>query len=183
MYYRSGAQKSMIRHAVLGLGLASLAFSQASLAQTQEAGRPDVGDSWKYFYFHNSEVSEETARADVIECHGYASSLVVSRAGTSPTYTSVPYTGTNALSPGNAALAGAIGGLIGGVIVGFMDAGERRAMERANLRRCFGFKGYDRYEMSKEDFKAMMEGEAEEVRARLVVRITGDKPASERLVK
>ena len=173
----------MIRHMTYGLGLVLLAVSPVAMAQSPDAGRPDEGNSWKYFYFHSSDVTEQQARADVIECHGYARGLVVSRAGSAPTYTSVPYTGNNALSPANAALAGAIGGLIGGVIVGFMDAGDRRAMERANLRRCFGFKGYDRYEMTKEDHKAMMEGEDEVVRARLVAKITGEKPSSERLVK
>lgn len=139
--------------------------------------------SWKYFFFHNPNVSEEQARSDVIECYGYARGLVVQKNGGTQTYSSVPYTATPNLSPLAAGAAGAIGGLIGGIIVGFMDAGDRRAMERSNQRKCFAFKGYDRYELTKEEHKAMMEGEPDVVRARLVERAIGDAPATERLVR
>lgn len=162
------------------LAAASLVAPQPALAQDQ--GRPDEGNSWKYFYFHKAGVSAEQARSDIIECYGYGENLTVMKQGSNPTYTSVPYGGTTGLSPANAALAGAAGAVLGAILTGFMDAGQRRAMERTNLRKCFGFKGYDRYELTKEEHQALHDGESEVVRQRLVDRATGPAPAEERLV-
>ncbi|MEE4206122.1 MAG: hypothetical protein V2I39_07515 [Erythrobacter sp.] len=172
----------------LALAAAGLSAPQAASAQdaaTDHSGRddgtPDSNTSWKYFYFHKADASEEQARADIMECASYARGLVVMEAGSSDTYSSVPY--TTGLNLAQSALAGAIGGLVGGIITGFMDAGERRAMERTNLRKCFAFKGYDRYELTKEEFEALYEGEREEVRDRLIARATGQAPQAERLVR
>lgn len=153
-----------------------------AFAQENTGGRPDEGTSWKYFFFHKPGVSEETAREDIIECYGYARGLVVSKPGSSPTYVSVPYGGNTGLSPATAALAGGVGMLAGALIVGFMDAGDRRAMERTNLRKCFGFKAYHRYELTKEEHEEMLEGDPEMVRSRLVARAVGPAPDEERLV-
>ena len=173
--------------AIAGVSGASIAAPSAALAapatdhSMRDDGRPDEGDSWKYFHFHKAGVSEAEARADVIECHGYAQNLVLLRQGSTATYSSVPYTA--GLNVAQAAAAGAIGGLIGGVIAGFANAGERRAMERINLRKCFAFKGYDRYEMSKDAHRALFDGPGEEVRARIVALVSGPAPAGERLVR
>lgn len=160
----------------------SLLLPQLLYAQDSAGGRPDEGDSWKYFYFQKDGVSDDEAREDIIECYGYAEGLVVSKAGSSPTYTSVPYGGSTGLSPAAAALAGGVGALAGAIIVGFMDAGDRRAMERTNLRKCFGFKGYGRFELTKEEHEALLDGDNEVVRARLIERATAQAPEAERLV-
>lgn len=164
--------------------LASTGTLQAQVLENTpvDGGRADEGNSWKYFYFHKDGASEEQARADIIQCYGYAENLTLMKQGSSPTYMSVPYGGTNGLSPLAAGLVGGAGGLAGAIIAGFMDAGERRAMERTNLRKCFGFKGYDRYEMTKEEHGDLLDGDADIVRARLVALATGDAPAKERLV-
>lgn len=163
-----------------GLAVASLMLPQ--LAQAQDAGRPDEGNSWKYFYFQKNGVSSEEARADVIQCYRYTENLTVPKNGSNPTYMSVPYGGNTGIGPGAAAAAGVAGALAGAIITGFMDAGERRAMGRTNLRKCFGFKGYDRYELTKEQHEDLHEGEPDIVRARLVDLATGPTPSAERLV-
>ena len=168
---------------------AALALPLAAPLQAQYAentpiagGKADLETSWKYFYFHKDGVSEVEAREDVIQCYGYASGLQVMKQGSNPTYMSIPYAGSGNLSPLAAGAAGAAGALIGGIIAGLMAGGERRAMERTNLRKCFGFKGYSRYELTKEEYEALMDGDGEVVRARLVEKITGAKPEAERLV-
>lgn len=163
------------------LALASLCAPQIVIAQDAQ-GRPDDKVSWKYFYFHKPDVSQEQARADIVECYTFSQNLTLMQPGSVPTYTSVPYGGTTGISPATAALAGAAGSLVGAIVLGFMNAGERRAMERTNLRKCFGFKEYHRYELTKEEHKALHEGEPEVVRTRLIEKATGPKPQAERLV-
>ena len=171
-----------MRNAVYALAMFGLLTPQLVYSQDQQGGRPDEGTSWKYFYFHKDGVSEEEARADIIQCYGYTQNLAVMEPGSSPAYASVPYGGTTGLSPGAAALAGGLGALAGAVITGFMNAGERRAMARTNLRKCFGFKGYSRYELTKDEHQALHDGEQEIVRARLMEKATGPSPKAERLV-
>ena len=172
----------MLRNALLLAGAISLAMPTTVIAQDAGSGRPDEGTSWKYFYFHKPGVSVEKARGDIIECYTFARGLTVAKAGSNPTYTSVPYSGSNYLSPAASALAAGVGALAGALIAGLMDAGDRRAMERTNLRKCFGFKGYNRYELEKADYKLLNDGELEEIRARLIEKATGPTPADEKLV-
>lgn len=167
---------------LLMLPLATMAQAQSPENTPIEEGRADTGTSWKYFFFHKEGVSAEQARADIIQCYGYAENLIVPKQGSSPTYMSVPYGGTTGLSPLVAGLVGGAGGLAGAIVAGFMDAGERRAMERTNLRKCFGFKGYARYELSKKAYEELLDGEAEAVRAKLVALASGPVPAEERLI-
>jgi len=164
--------------------LAGLALALPTLATSQDAdgGRPDEGTSWKYFHFHKPGVSNKQARADVIECYGYTRALTVPRNGSNPTYSSVPYGGSTGVNYATAALIGGLSGLTGAIITGFMDAGDRRAMQRTNLRKCFGFKGYHRYELSKDEHQSMMDGDVEEVRIKLIDKATGPAPEDERLV-
>ncbi|MGB3738826.1 MAG: hypothetical protein WA948_05665 [Pontixanthobacter sp.] len=171
-----------MKRSICALAAVGLILPQLSYAQTSGEGRPDEGDSWKYFYFHKSDISVEQARTDIIQCYGYAENLTVMESGPAPTYTSVPYGGSNGLSPAAAALVGGIGGLAGSIITGFMNAGKRREMARTNLRKCFGFKEYSRYELAKEDYETLHDGEDDSVRARLVAKATGPAPQSERLV-
>lgn len=173
----------MLKNYLAGLASFALIFPQVVVAQEADGGRPDEGTSWKYFYFHRLGNSEAEARADIVECYSYAENLTVMEAGSNPTYMSVPYGGTTGLSAGQAALAGGIGSIAGAIIVGFMNAGQRRAMARTNLRKCFGFKGYDRYELTKDEYQAVQDGDGEEVRARLVEKAVGPAPEAERLVR
>lgn len=172
----------MLKNTLCGLVIVLLISPGSVIAQTAEGGRPDEGTSWKYFYFHKPDISDEQARADVIECYGYTERLTVPKAGSNPTYSSVPYGGSTGLNYATAALVSGISGLTGAIITGFMDAGGRRAMERTNLRKCFGFKGYQRYELTKEEHSDLHKGDTEIVRARLIGKATGPAPAADRLV-
>lgn len=172
----------MFKMIACGLAALSLAMASTAHAQDQSQGRPDEGDSWKYFFFHNPGVAEEKAREDVTECLAYARNLQVIEQGSTRTYSSVPYTTNQNLNLATRALISGLTGLAEGIIGGIFNAGNRRAMERANLRRCFGFKGYKRYEMTKDEHKAFLEGGRDEVRERFVARILGPEPEGERLV-
>ncbi|MGB3711704.1 MAG: hypothetical protein WA985_08450 [Erythrobacter sp.] len=180
---------------IIGFGLACASLCAAHVAHAQDEvapatdhsgvddGQPDEGNSWKYFVFHKDGVSAEVARADMIECRNYAEGLVLQKSGSTPVYSSVPYSSAGSLSPLAAGLAGGIGSLVGSLVVSFMNEGDRRAMERSNLRKCFAFKNYDRYEIDKDTFKALHDGESDAVRTRLVEIATGTAPEGERLVR
>lgn len=92
----------------------------------------------KYFYFHRSDTDVPAAYADIVECDGYAANL---SSGMNYAEAPYPYTGT---------MAGAVGGAIGNAMVdAIYGSAERRRIRRVNMRACMGFKGYERYPLSK----------------------------------
>ncbi len=93
----------------------------------------------KYFYFHRADTSFDEAFADVNECDAYASGFRFHMGGGAVPY---PYAGT---------LAGAAGGAIGSLVAdAIFGSAARRQMRRTNIRKCMGFKGYQRYGLEKE---------------------------------
>jgi len=89
----------------------------------------------KYFYFHRENTDFDRAFADITECDALASGI--SYYVRSQTYDYSP--------------AGMIGGAIGNAMAdAIFGSAERRKIRRINVRRCMGFKGYDRYGMEKE---------------------------------
>jgi hypothetical protein len=103
----------------------------------------DEGNYDKYYYFHRKDTDFVTAYADVTECDGYARGLASSFKGADVPY---PYAGT---------VAGAAGGVIANAMMAaIFIPGEKRRMRRVNMRQCLGFKGYDRYGLSKEKWEA-----------------------------
>lgn len=103
----------------------------------------DDGNYDKYYYFHRKETDFPAAYADVTECDGYARALASSFKGADVPY---PYAGT---------MAGAAGGVIANAMMAAIFVpGEKRRMRRVNMRQCMGFKGYDRFGLSKELWEA-----------------------------
>jgi hypothetical protein len=102
----------------------------------------DPGNYDKYYYFHRKDTDFATAYADVSECDGYARGIASTFRYTDAPY---PYAGT---------LAGAAGGVIANAMIAaiFVPA-EKRRMRRVNMRQCMGFKGYDRYGLSKDKWE------------------------------
>lgn len=106
----------------------------------------DVSHYDEYFYFYKENVSYSRALADLEDCNSY--SRVLSPMHREPEF--VPLGGeanppTTQISAGFALMYGPIGLGIAAIAMDDIQA----AMERANLRRCMGFKGYQRYGTSR----------------------------------
>ena len=91
----------------------------------------------KYFFFHREGTSFAEAYVDIKECDALASGISY-RAGV-PSYYYGQY-----------GIGGAIGGAIGSALADAIHgSAQRRNIRRVNMRNCMGFKGYDRYGLSK----------------------------------
>jgi hypothetical protein len=142
----------------------------------------DVADYNKYYYFHRSETSFDQAFADITECDALASGISYYRGS------SEPYPGFYGSQYG---IGGAIGGAIGAALAdAIFGSSERRKVRRINMRNCLGFKGYQRYGLSKELWKTFNfeEGngrEEAETRDAMLLQQTrvasGQKPQQEAL--
>lgn len=120
------------------------AVEMPTLAFTPTA--EDVGTFDKYYYFHREGTSFDEAFADVSECDALASGISYYRGG------SEPYPGYYATQYG---LGGVIGGVIGEALAdAIFGSSERRKVRRINMRNCMGFKGYQRYGLSKDLWQA-----------------------------
>ena len=102
----------------------------------------DAGDYEKYFFFHRADTDFEQAYADITECDALASGISYYSGG------GEPYPGYYATQYG---IGGAIGGVLGSVLADAIHGSAlRRKVRRINMRNCMGFKGYQRYGLSKE---------------------------------
>jgi hypothetical protein len=128
-------------------GIVSIKAEEAATLQMPllefKATPEDDGNYDKYYYFHRKDTDFSTAYADISECDGYARALASSFKGADVPY---PYAGT---------MAGAAGGVIANAMMAaIFIPGEKRRMRRVNMRQCLGFKGYDRFGLSKEKWEA-----------------------------
>lgn len=97
----------------------------------------------KYYVFHRDGADLASAYADIRECDGYASGL---RSGIGYMQPAYPYAGT---------MAGAVGGAVGNALAAaIFGSAEKRRLRRVNMRTCMNFKGYARYGISKDRWKA-----------------------------
>lgn len=109
------------------------------------AFRPAPGDETKYqrhFYFHRQGVALDAARADIVECRGYAAGVVL----WARLPDRVPAPGKE-IAP-QATGSGIISPLVAGAVLDIFGGAEERKIVGANLRKCMGFKGYRRYGLS-----------------------------------
>ena len=120
-------------------------FDAATIAEIEmpdlqfEETEAEIKNYEKYFYFHRSDTEFDTAYADIAECDAMASGLSVGNYNAPTPY---PYAGT---------MVGAAGSVIGNLMAdAIFGSGERRKLRRMNIRKCMGYKGYDRYGMEKE---------------------------------
>lgn len=168
------------------LGLTVSLFAAPVVAQAQDAPDPmtvvpdpasvvmpelaftatpdDEGTYGKYYYFHRGATSFTDALSDLRECDGFASGLTATYRYQEAPY---PYSGT---------MAGAAGGIIANAMMAaiFMPA-EKRRVRRVNMRRCMGYKGYDRFGLSKDlwqkfNFEEGFSGEAEDRRQAMIAQ-------------
>lgn len=155
--------------------LALLLLPLAAGAQTAAAPveKPDYS---KYFYFHKEGVSLTAAQADFDECTTYGANVTNIEPGAQVMY--VPY--TSALSPLANGLAGGIGGALGGLLADALFKGpQRRAMRRTVMRKCMGFKGYQRYGLDKEAWEKLADGDDRAaISARFAALAAGPRPTA-----
>ena len=139
----------------------------------------DVDTFDKYYVFYRADTGFETALADLRDCDGFASGL---SSGYQNQATPYPYAGT---------MAGAAGGVIGNLMVAaIFGSAEKRRLRRVNMRRCMGYKGYDRFGLSKDlwqefNFEEGFSGEAEEKRQAMLAQqakvASGPRPTTKEL--
>ena len=122
--------------------ISAIEYPEMSFEET-----PSIAKNYKkYFYFHRDGTSFDEAFDDISECDSLASGIRYFRGN------SEPYPGYYGSQYG---IGGAIGSAIGAAMAdAIFGSAERRKIRRINMRRCMGFKGYDRYGMKKELWKA-----------------------------
>lgn len=145
---------------------------------------PEIeADFDKYFYFHREGTGFEEAYADIRECDALASGSSI--------YLRVDSAQMGAAMAQYGALAGGLGGAIGGAIAdAIFGSAARRQQRRTNLRNCMGFKGYARYGLSGDLWKAFnfeeghgrkKEGERDEALELQALVASGPKPSAKEL--
>jgi hypothetical protein len=145
---------------------------------------PQVEDDFdKYFYFHRDGTSFAEAYGDIRECDALASGA------------SIYLGGSSAAMAGAMAqygvLAAGIGSAVGSVLAdAIFGSAARRQQRRTNLRNCMGFKGYQRYGTSGDNWKEFnfeeghgrkKEGERDDALELQALVASGPKPAAKEL--
>jgi hypothetical protein len=101
----------------------------------------DVKAFGKYYYFQRNDTTFNQALADINECDALASGISYFRGSNEP------YAGYYVTQYG---IGGGIGGVVGGALAdAIFGSATRRAVRRINMRNCMGFKGYQRFGVSK----------------------------------
>ena len=143
----------------------------------------DALDYDKFFYFHRAETSFADAYSDIKECDALSSGISIYMGGGSAAMSAA----MTQYGIGAGAIGGAIGGLIADAIFG---SAERRKTRRANLRNCMGFKGYQRYGLTRDlwekfNFEEGMGRKSDNVRENAMqlqaLVASGPKPSSQEL--
>lgn len=132
--WASGAEAKSIAELTSEIpDVASVAMPKLDFAVTPA----DEADFDKYYVFHRADTGFPAALTDIRDCDNLARGLNSGVGYAQPTY---PYTA-----------AGAIGGAIGNAMVAaIFGSAEKRRIRRVNMRRCMGFKGYQRYGLRKD---------------------------------
>lgn len=137
-------------------------------------------DADSYFYFHKDGVSYETAFADLEQCRLYA--------GSARQFTLPPKfvaLGTNVITrefdrtdhmqwyyQQYGMVGGMTASIMAAIIVPMVDEDNRNA----TMRRCMGYKGYQRYGLSSKAYKQIDSDSPAEKTARLALLASGPKP-------
>jgi hypothetical protein len=185
--------------AALAAALSTEALAADAVATPSEvaaqivAYRPaaeDQGHFNKYFFFHKPGVSLEAASADLQECWGYASGLVLSPGlpshvpppgSAAPAITSRSITNPPGLyRPGG--IKDFTAGATSAVVLALIGPAAVRAVGAANLRKCMGFKGYGRYGLSKSLWETLNPKDGPRAIALQAEVAAGPAPAQESLV-
>ena len=159
----------------------ALLVFMALIASAAHAGSEPSGPAWvdpypdgesKYFAFHKAGVSVDQAHADIGECLTYAAPTQA--------YVGPPKFVLLGEAPGprpRIVAPALISGIVGDLIMMAVTSGIENKMSRGNMRRCMGYKGYQRFAISEEAWKAMQKGKNDEVAGRLALMAARGMPA------
>lgn len=158
---------------------ATLTRPTLAFAATPEA----EADFDKYFYFHREGTEFAEAFNDIRECDALASGSNI--------YMGASAGAVAAAQAQYGMLAGGIGGAIGGLMAdAIFGSAARRQQRRINLRNCMGFKGYQRFGLTGDLWKAFnfeeglgrkKEGERNEALELQALVASGPKPETKEL--
>lgn len=133
----------------------------------------------KYYFFHRTGTTFEEALADLRDCDGFARGL-----SSGYKYQEAPY-------PYTYTAAGVAGGVIANVMIAaIFGSAEKRRLRRVNMRRCMGYRGYDRFGLEKDlwqefNFEEGFSGEGEDKRQAMLAQqakvASGPRPAGKEL--
>jgi len=161
----------MKRSMITGLFVSCLVIGIASVSQAQtpnasapppaisyETDAQDIKRFSRYFISHKTGVSLDKARADIDECLRYA--MGANEMGIqmfTPIPDFVPLEEAKSYQDGAPKAHSGQYGLVGDVMAALIVPGVNRAIAQSNVRRCMGYKNYDRYGISKEAWKSLNE--------------------------
>lgn len=133
----------------------------------------------KYYFFNRANTTFEEALADLRDCDGFARGL-----SSGYKYQEAPY-------PYTYTAAGAAGGVIANVMIAaIFGSAEKRRLRRVNMRRCMGYRGYDRFGLEKDlwqefNFEEGFSAEGEDKRQAMLAQqakvASGPRPAGKEL--
>ena len=166
-------------HPVFFLALVVAAASPAGAGPPGErdflAYRPADGETFaRHFFFHRPGVALEEARADLAECRSYAADAMLW-----PREPDSMPPDPKLLPPDVS--GGPLGPVVGGLAFGLFAGGERAKIAATNMRKCMGFKGYDRYGLGEALWKQLNAGTAEEALLRQARLASGPPPSGRKL--
>jgi hypothetical protein len=168
------------------LGAALLAAAGAGAAAAQDAlPRPDsvtlppmtfgtdpkvAANGYKFFFFHNPQVSYDEAAADLGDCHAQ---LQIGAALSLPAF--VPWK-EQAARPVAAAVSPY--GLAGEAILSIIQPKLERGLRNNRMRLCMERRGYVRYAIDQAAYDAIWEGDGASLVAMQAKLATGPAPAA-----
>lgn len=168
------------------LGAAMLAAVNAGEAAAQDAlPAPDsvtlppmtfgtdpkvAASGYKFFFFHNPQLTYDEAAADIADCH---SQLQIGAPLTLPAF--VPWTEQNTRPVIRAASPY---GLAGDAILAIIQPKLERGMRNNRMRLCMERRDYVRYAIDQAAYDAIWEGEPAQILAMQAKLATGPAPAA-----
>ncbi|MDR6848144.1 hypothetical protein J2X47_002362 [Sphingomonas sp. BE270] len=125
-------------------------------------------EGYKFYYFHNPTVRFSEAYQDFAECRAH-----LTGAGLVKVPGFIPWDESHrrkAIKP--VPIYGLVGDIIGDIILPKLE----RGMRSNKMRRCMGTRGYERYPISETVWKALNEGDEQQVRLMQAKIASGPKP-------
>lgn len=167
--------------AVATIVISARASDVAELPDPSTISIPDVTPStdpkmkeegYKFYYFHNSNVSFAEAHKDLVECRGY---LIVGGGTQVPGFIPWGEEHRRVVYQGTPMFPGLVTAALAAIIVPKMQ----RGVESNKMRRCMGTRGYERYAVAEKTWDLLNEGEERQIILLQAKLASGPKPQNE----
>lgn len=135
-----------------------------------------LGDGYKFFYFHKRGVSFEQAGLDLTQCRAH---LATADLIALPNF--IPF-GEHNSTPVKAPMLSPYG-LVGNALSAIIAPKAERGLDNNKLRRCMGTRGYVRYALSEETWKAINTGEETQIIQMQAILASGPQPHQPEVVR